>query len=150
MDSSGQRIFHPQLQPLLDNHHNASTAHSDSESASTAASVPSTQPPLSKWKLQRSKSSKEDADRPRAQSLAVPLMWRLPALAIAVLAAGLASSLLAWLIVKQYHGEGGGVLRTGRWWALTLLEPAEGGNGSPEGTVFVGLIISSIIVSIYT
>lgn len=147
MNPSDQRDLSPRLQPLLDHDYIPPTTHS---STASTISVSAGQYPPPKLPLQS--LSRESTIRSHARSIAVPLVVRLPALIIAVISIGLASALLIWLIIKQYHGEGGGIVRAdGRLWALTVLEPAGGekGQSNVEETVFVGLIISSITVRIF-
>jgi hypothetical protein len=130
-------------QPLLEHDSLDSTSHSRSTSTPY---VPDARYPPPKLSLED--ASKEYTRRPRDPIVAVPLIVRLPALIIAVLAAGLPTTLLAWLVLKQYRGEGGGIVRVdGSGWALTVLEPSTSYKGSPSETMLVGLIISSIMVS---
>ncbi|KZP25909.1 hypothetical protein FIBSPDRAFT_1041015 [Athelia psychrophila] len=72
----------------------------------------------------------------------IPLSGRLPALMVSLSSSVLATSLICWLYIRRYRALDSGL--TPLYPYITVKEPSKSSNVDADGTVLVGLLISSI------
>ncbi|KZP14960.1 hypothetical protein FIBSPDRAFT_98186 [Athelia psychrophila] len=74
----------------------------------------------------------------------IPFIWLVPTLAVAVVSSMLATGLLIWLFSRRYHATALPLSEALSSSSITIREPSKDSDEDPNGTVLVGLLISSV------
>ncbi|KZP05215.1 hypothetical protein FIBSPDRAFT_360405 [Athelia psychrophila] len=126
------------------------------DTASTMTATGSSSSTFPRAKILRTTSETSTADIPEVpnshpgRQYRMPLSGCVPALMVSLGSSVLAASIICWLYIRRYHAPDSGIHLNSLYPHITVIEPSRSSATDPDGTVLVGLLISSITTQFVT